>query len=54
VRQDYANGTSYEMHYAMTDSAEYATEATVVLPGGATRSFRTWDSLPEIIQHRRS
>jgi hypothetical protein len=53
VRQDYSNGASYAMRYAMTDNDEYATEATVVLPGGATRSFRTWDSAPEVIKDRR-
>jgi YD repeat-containing protein len=53
VRQDYSNGASHAMRYTMADSDEYATEATVVLPGGATRSFRTWDAAPEVIKDRR-
>jgi len=53
VRQDYSNGASYAMRYTMADNDEYSTGATVVLPGGATRSFRTWDSTPEVIKDRR-
>ncbi len=47
VRQEYGNGESYEIRYRMAANERYADQATVVLPGGATRSILTGDSVAE-------
>ena len=50
VRQDYSNDESYQIRYTMADNNSYAEEATVVLPDGSARSFRTAGSVTQFIK----
>jgi YD repeat-containing protein len=50
VRQVHANGAAYQFRYRMAANKYYAEEATVVLPGGATRSFPTGESVTQLLR----
>jgi YD repeat-containing protein len=50
VRQDYSDGTRYDIKYTMAENNAYANEATVMLSDGSTRSFRTADAVPQLVK----
>lgn len=50
VRQQYSNGASCEIRYRMGTNRRYAEEATVAFASGETRSFRTADSVPQLLK----
>jgi hypothetical protein len=50
VRQVHANGATFQFRYRMAANKYYAEEATVGLPGGATRSFSTGDSVTQLLR----
>src|SRR5437899_3561534 len=54
VRQDYSSGESYRISYTPAENQMYAEEATVTLPDGSTRSFRTGGSVPQYVRDIRS
>jgi YD repeat-containing protein len=51
VRQVHANGATYQFRYRMAANRYYVEEATVVLPGGATRSIPTGDSVTQALRN---
>jgi YD repeat-containing protein len=54
VRQRYANGDTFEFAYTPAANGMYMDEATIVLPDGSRRSFRTGDSISQYIKDLKS
>jgi YD repeat-containing protein len=54
VRQVHAGGETYLFRYRMGANRYYVEEATVVLPGGTSRSVPTADSVTQLVKEIRS
>jgi hypothetical protein len=54
MRQVHADGATFQFRYRMAANKQYAEEAIVVLPGGATRSFPTGDSVTQLLRDLKS